>query len=221
MIFFFPVLVVIYIVFAIFIFSQTIVRVKKYKIIVLPSVFIILILIPTWDYILGKQVFDEYCKKEAGLHIYEDIQKVDSIYVEDNRAYFSLDDGYKFVEGKKNEKYYKYHFDKNNFNCMKKNTNWLKARECISKVEISKPMSLYKLTDYSSSQQVSKFFNINKHTFLSLNKLDTNKKVAEIINYHWDMGWFLKMAGFFRGVRCNHKLDAYNELKSKMIKDEK
>ena len=208
--------VVLYVLFMFFVMSKTIKPGKKYQFIVVPIVFIILLLIPTWDYLLGKQIFDGYCEK-AGLHIYEDIEKVDSIYVENNRAYYFLESGYKFIEVQENENFYKYYFNKDNSNCIEKNTNWLKSRECISKVKISKPISLYKLIDSSSNKKMSSFFNINKNTYRTLYKLDINTKVAEIINYHWDRGWFHRIVGLSRGTQCNYKLDVYNELKLKMI----
>jgi len=207
-----------YIILAIFIMSQTIIRVKKYKIIVLPSVFIILILIPTWDYILGKQVFDGYCEKKAGLHIYEDIEKVDSIYVEGTPPYFFLDYKYKFVEGKEDDKYYKYYFDDDtSLYCMQELDGWNKDGKCIVKIEIKEPVSIYKISSTNIVEPVTKIINVYERKSPVLYEMQTNRKMAEIFDYHWDVGWFTSMVSASRPghTSCKHTFDDYDSLISK------
>jgi len=224
-------LVGIYIIFMVLVMWLASKYIKTYERIALTIIFIILLLIPTWDYILGKQVFDEYCKNEAGLHIYGDIQKVDSIYVESATPYFYLD-RYQFIEGKEKNKYYKYFIDINTSNnctdgCYTCN-KLLESGKCFAKVKIEKPVSFYavfNITGYISpshkSEQVSQFVNVKKYNSPILYELKTGEKIAEIVNYGWDNGWFMQMSGFFRGVLCRSKSGTNNELILKTTKDEK
>lgn len=212
----FFVLLGIYMVFMFFVMKQTLKRSKKYQIIIVPIVFIILLLIPTWDYILGKQVFEEYCKNKAGLHIYEDIHKVDSIYVEGMVPYFYLDYKYKFVEGKEGNKYYKYYFDDDSSPyCIKRKNKWQKNGRCIVKIEINEPVSIYKINSTNLVEPVVDIVNVYERKSPIVYEMQTNRKMAEIYNYYWDMGWLFKMAGFFRGTKCKNAMDDYDQLLSK------
>ncbi|SFV61143.1 hypothetical protein MNB_SM-4-1756 [hydrothermal vent metagenome] len=205
-----------YIAFMVFVMKQTIKRVKKYKIVIVPSVFIVLLLIPTWDYILGKQVFDEYCKNEAGLHIYEDIEKVDSIYVEGMPPYFFLDYKYEFVEGKEKDKYYKYYFnDDTSPYCIKRKNKWQKNGKCIVKIEINEPVSIYKINSTHIVEPVTKIVKVYERKSPVLYEMQTNRKMAEIFDYYWYQGWFSEISGFFRSVSCKDTMDDYDKLISK------
>ena len=64
---------------------------------------VIMILIPTWDVIIGYPIYKLLCWNSAGIHIYKTVDNVEGFYVgEKNIAYEPHEayDGYKYIDYK-------------------------------------------------------------------------------------------------------------------------
>ncbi|MCF6172604.1 MAG: hypothetical protein L3J44_02295 [Campylobacteraceae bacterium] len=93
---------------------------KKYK--TKKALFIallVMILIPTWDVIIGKPIYNYLCKNKAGVHIYKTVDNVEGFYIgEQSKQWEPYEPykGYKYVDYKEQEsgKYYRSYWVDNN-----------------------------------------------------------------------------------------------------------
>lgn len=98
----------------------------------------IMILIPTWDIILGYPIYKYLCWTKAGVHIYKTIDNVEGFYIgEHSRRYepYKPYKGYRYVDYKEKEsgKYYRSYWVDNNI-----------SKDCV-------PYGIYKFGDYANA----------------------------------------------------------------------
>ena len=169
---------------------------------------IIMILIPTWDVIIGKPIYSYLCKNKAGIHIYKTIDNVEGFYIgEHSRRYepYKPYKGYKYVDYKEKEsvKYYRSYWVDNNTSkdCVpigddkwskdgKRYSWWFHHGKCIVKKEI--PKSDVSRWEFNNDWiDKSKFFGIDLKIVSSARVIKrVNRTVeSELIRVVWKGGW--------------------------------
>jgi hypothetical protein len=170
---------------------------------------IIMLLIPTWDIVLGYPIYKFLCWKNAGVHIYKTVDNVEGFYVgKRSKRYEPYEPykGYKFVDYKEKEngKYYRSYWVDNNTSkdCIPygiyKFSDYAKAfrhGKCIVKKEI--PEKEVSQWEYNLRNTKSDLFipvvNIYKITAPIIDRKN-HKNIAKSVSYLLDNNWFLGFA---------------------------
>ncbi len=178
----------------------------------------IMVLIPTWDIVLGYPIYAYLCLTKAGVHIYKTVDNVDGFYVGELDANYPYSPykGYRYMDykGEKSDKYYRNYWIDNNTSdlCILPGkqrygsyAEAFKQGKCIAKEEIAESeVSQWKLEGYKiGSETRIPIFNIHRVVSFQLIDRKTNAVAGELIEYSWGGGWvrdslryFTKIAGF-------------------------
>lgn len=173
----------------------------------------IMILIPTWDAILGLPIYMYLCKYHAGVKIYQTVDNVEGFYIgEQNKAKESITlpyKGYNFVDykDKKDGKYYRNFWLDNNTSerCISYkgawNPDYTKAFEqgrCIDKEEITESeVSQWEFYGYSIVNSTMPIFKIKQKKLLFIQDRLSKKILGEVDTVWWDVGYIT--GRFFTG----------------------
>jgi len=177
----------------------------------------IMVLIPTWDVILGFPVYAYLCATKAGVHIYKTVDNVEGFYVGEkdiaNQPYEPYK-GYKYIDykeihnGKPTGKYYRsywvdYFKDRNESQyCVYPKypnssthpyTRAFNEGRCIVKQEI--PESEVSRWDTSLKKKKTNSFEIfllgiNLEKVGEIKDRKTNEILSEKLSVKWSTGWF-------------------------------
>ena len=172
----------------------------------------IMILIPTWDIILGYPIYKYLCLTKAGVHIYKTVDNVEGFYIgEKSKDYEPYEPykGYKYIDYKeeKSDKYYRSYWVDNNT-----------SKDCV-------PYGIYKYGDYAkafrhgkcivkkeiSEGEVSRWeYDMRKNKIktiisiigisegiIAIRDRKTDKNISESISFYLDNNWFV---GFIRNI---------------------
>lgn len=172
----------------------------------------IMILIPTWDVIIGYPIYKFLCWTSAGVHIYKTVDNVEGFYVgEQQNQYEPVKpyDGYKYVDYKEMDfskptgKYYRsYWLDSNSSKeCIKPRypdspydeyTKAFKQGKCIVKEEMAE--SEVSRWEYDTNRNIHKvvvpIVKIEK-TVVAIRDRNQNQNIAENIRYNLDQNWVI------------------------------
>ncbi len=221
--------------------THTIYKTKKAKNIALA----IMILIPTWDVILGFPIYAYLCMFESGTKIYKTVDNVEGFYVGEKDSKFEPHEpykGYKYIDYremnhyKPTGKYYRsYWIDSNTSEiCIKPRypdspyneyTKAYKSGKCIVKKEINESeVSRWEFVRYKiRSEKNIPIINIDKVS--SFKFIDRKNKIiiGELIQYSWAGGWINKLAGYlFSGYGCSGIGNLkYEDIYMKILKPKK
>ena len=201
----------------------------------------ILILIPTWDIILGYPIYKYLCWTQAGVHIYKTVNNVEGFYIgEESKRYEPYEPykGYKYVDYKEKEsgKYYRSYWVDNNTSkdCVPigkaKYGDYAKAfhlGKCIVKKEI--PESEVSRWDISwNKKEYTKVFPLNlKIVKVGLIKDSiTNETLSEQFTIDWNGGWVYGILssierGHSENIFCGIDYSNVFELEYKTLKPKK
>lgn len=195
----------------------------------------IMILIPTWDVILGAPIYAYLCLFESGVKIYKTVDNVEGFYVGEKDTQFEPYEpykGYKYIEyqetnhRKSTGKYYRSYWvnfweDTNAYkNCVppRRDDDYAKAVQqghCVVKEEIAeKEVSRWDSSWDLKTKQIAKYHPIDIYGLgLSINKVGqirdsaTDKILSEQISISWNMGWISSM---FTSIDMGHpKIQSY------------
>ena len=166
----------------------------------------IMILIPTWDIILGYPIYKYLCWTKAGVHIYKTIDNVEGFYVgEDIGTYSKVPPlpykSYNFIEYKKRKKYdkpYKYY-----------KVFWVDANTTKNCINIGNASNYYNLDLYKHGKCIVKK-EIPKSEVTAL--WEISKK--EIHDYHL---LYLKITSVYVEVIDPRTKDKYFTVKDYMV----
>ncbi|ATB70215.1 hypothetical protein SJPD1_2116 [Sulfurospirillum diekertiae] len=165
----------------------------------------IVILIPTWDAILGLPIYMYLCKYHAGVKIYQTVENVEGFYVgEQDKAKESITlpyKGYNFVDYKdeKDGKYYRNSWLDNNTSerCISYkgawNPDYTKAFEqgkCIVKEEIAESkVSQWENRGYRMKIFEIPILNIKQEKLFYIKDRHSNIILGEVDDIWWDVGY--------------------------------
>jgi len=202
---------------------------------------LIMILIPTWDVIIGKPIYNYLCKNKAGVHIYKTVDNVEGFYIgERSKRYEPYEpyEGYKYVDYKEKEsgKYYRSYWVDNNTskNCVPigkaKYGDYAKAfhhGKCIVKKEISeRDVSRWDIS--WNKKEYTKIFPLNlKIVKVGLIKDSiTNETLSEQFTIDWNGGWVYGILssierGHPENIFCGIDYSNVFELEYKTLKSKK
>lgn len=168
----------------------------------------VMILIPTWDVILGYPIYKLLCWTSAGVQIYKTVDNVEGFYVGEKNKYGNPAivlpyTGYDFIDYKdgKNGMYYQNRWIDTNTSreCVPYKGAWnhnyteaFKKGKCIVKKEISESeVSRWEYIKKSKSKTTtsSSFLSMKIDSTISL--VDTKKKelLSEVVSVVWKGGW--------------------------------
>ena len=232
----------IYILLSIFVvwLSYKIFKTKKALFIAL----IIMILIPTWDVIIGKPIYNYLCKHKAGVHIYKTVDNVEGFYIGEQRKEWEPHEpykGYKFVDYKEKEsdKYYRSYWIDNNTSkdCVpigkdfwskdgKLYSYWFHSGKCIVKKEIPEgEVSRWEM--YFGKYEILYKIPILKFKIYRIIKYKDRKSgelMADAIRVWWQGGWVYGILSSIEvgsgGVSCDGNVNL-NTLDQKIFKIKK
>ncbi len=182
----------------------------------------IMILIPTWDIIIGYPIYKYLCLTKAGVHIYKTVDNVEGFYIgvksKDYEPYEPYK-GYKYVDYKQDGKYYRsywadYFYDREVASmCVyplrpySEYAKVFKTGRCIVKKEI--PEEDVSQWDTSwNKKEYTKIFPLNlKIVKVGLIKDSiTNKILSEQFTIDWNGGWAY---GFLSSIETGHSANIF------------
>lgn len=164
----------------------------------------IMILIPTWDAILGLPIYLYLCKYHAGVKIYQTVENVEGFYVgEESKKYRSPEPytGYRYVDYKEKEsgKYYRSYWLDNNTSelCIPVGeylySDYAKAFKqgrCIAKEEIAEiEVSQWENSGYRMKIFEIPILNIKKEKLFYTKDRHSNIILGEVDDIWWDVGY--------------------------------
>lgn len=171
-------------------------------------VFIIWLLIPTWDVILCYPIYWYLCKYEAGVKIYKTVDNVEGFYIGKQSKKFEPHEpykGYRYVDYKEEEsrKYYRSYWIENNTSefCVPiGDDKWthngelyskrLQQGKCIVKEEIAESeVSRWEYVEQSKKLQIFNVIDLRIDSTVSIKDTKNNQLVSEIIRIIWKGGW--------------------------------
>ena len=178
---------------------------------------IVMILIPTWDVIIGKPIYNYLCKNKAGVHIYKTVDNVEGFYIgEKSKRYEPYEPykGYKYVDYKEKEsgKYYRSYWVDNNTSkdCVpigddawskdgKLYSWWFHHGKCIVKKEIpeGEVSSLWEIKKEVRHYNIF-YLNVDKVKFTILDR-KTKEKYFTIIDFFVDNSWITSISNAATG----------------------
>lgn len=164
----------------------------------------IMVLIPTWDIVLGYPIYAFLCLTNSGVKIYQSVDNVDGFYVGELDANYPYSPykGYRYMDykGEKSDKYYRNYWIDNNTSelCIPIGKHiygdYAKAFEegkCIVKKEISK--SEISQWEWNTKNNIYKnivpILGIDTST-TAIHDRKNNVNIAESIGYSLDSNWF-------------------------------
>jgi len=184
----------------------------------------ILLLIPTWDVIIGYPVFWYLCTFKSGIKIYKTVDNVEGFYA--GERYEKLtpwmpDKNYRYMDYrvKNTNQYYRSYWLDNNtsedcYKPSKKNAydreyevSFYEKGRCFGVKPLSpKEVSQYEiLYIHGKGQRIIPFIQIYEQTWLEIKDRETNTILAEGVRYRWNRGWLratlLNVSGS-TGVAC-------------------
>jgi len=166
----------------------------------------IMILIPTWDIVLGYPIYWYLCNFKAGVKIYKSIDNVEGFYVGEldkdfpytpYKGYF-----YKDYFDKNNKYFYRnYLVDNNSSNdCINIEKHFSEdyaklviQGKCIVRKEINE--NILSLYEYKRERKINNYINflgIYKTVSEKIINRKTGELLSEVIEYSWNEGWFIK-----------------------------
>lgn len=181
----------------------------------------IMILIPTWDVIIGYPIYKFLCWSNAGVKIYKTVDNVEGFYVGEQRKEFEPYepyDGYRYIDykeiinNKPTGKYYRsYWIDSNTSEeCIRPRypdspydeyTKAFRSGKCIAEKEITEgEVSRWEFAGYKiGSETEIPILNINR--VISFKFFDKRSKatLGELVEYSWGVGWVRNLLGYFIG----------------------
>jgi len=198
----------------------------------------IMILIPTWDVILGFPVYAFLCATQSGVKIYKTVDNVEGFYVGESESiliayqFTDKDQSYHFIDYKDetNGKYYRSYWKDNNIskNCISygehKYGDYAEAfrhGRCVIREEI--PESAVSQWDISNkfNNETTLIPNYLTKSTVKIMDKSTNKPLAELISYSYGEGWvaiaFSSVAQYSRWSTCTLK-KSYQEMLSETLK---
>ncbi|PHQ88537.1 MAG: hypothetical protein COB42_08635 [Sulfurimonas sp.] len=168
----------------------------------------IMVLIPTWDVILGFPVFAYLCVFESGTKIYKSVDNVEGFYVGDRDSKFEPHEpykGYKYIEYKEmnyykpTEKYYRSYWLDNNTSILCINPNpklpnsayshKFRSGKCIAKEEISRDLLSRWEVGWANEESKVVILGISFIKGNIIQDINTNNILAEDYKVRWSGGW--------------------------------
>ena len=201
----------------------------------------IMILIPTWDIILGYPIYAFLCLTQSGVHIYKTVDNVEGFYVGEK----SLSSepikpykGYKYIDYKQDGKYYRsywadYLYDREVASmCVyplrpySKYAKVFKTGKCIVKKEISEgevSRWFVHFDKYKIALNVP-LLRFRIYRWIEYKDRKTGKIMADAIEVWWQGGWVYGILSSIEvgsgGVSCDGNLD-FNKLRITVFKPKK
>jgi len=186
----------------------------------------IMLLIPTWDVILGFPIYAYLCIFESGVKIYKTVDNVEGFYIGEQRKQsepHKPHEGYEYVDYKEMDfskptgKYYRsYWVDYFKNREMTKlcvypphikstqhpYTKAFKEGKCIVKEEITEgEVSRWEFAGYKiGSETEIPILNINRVISFKFSDKKSNAALGELVEYSWGVGWVRNLLGYFIGV---------------------
>lgn len=186
----------------------------------------IMLLIPTWDVILGFPVYAYLCMFESGVKIYKTVDNVEGFYVGEQDIQhepYKPYKGYKYIDyqevkyTKPTGKYYRsywvdYFKDRNTSSlCVyppypkslhHPYTQAFNSGKCIVKEEIAESeVSRWEFAGYKiGSETEIPILNINRVISFKFFDKKNNVALGELVEYSWGVGWVRNLLGYFIGV---------------------
>lgn len=205
----------------------------------------VMVLIPTWDIVLGYPIYAYLCLTKAGVHIYKTIDNVEGFYVGEKDAEYEPYKpykGYKYIEyqevkhQKPTGKYYRSYWvnfweDANaSKNCVPSVHNYgdyaeaIKRGECIVKEEINEEnVSRWEIGQQVNDETIIIPNYIERWTARIIDKR-SQQSLAELVNYDYGEGWvaiyFSSVAQYSRWSNCTLKKN-YEEMLLETLKPKK
>ncbi|MDD5372566.1 MAG: hypothetical protein PHO62_03965 [Sulfurimonas sp.] len=183
----------------------------------------IMILIPTWDVILGFPVYAYLCAFESGIKIYKSVDNVEGFYVGkwSKDGYGNVPplpyEGYRYIDyqevknNKPTGKYFRTSWVDTNKTqeCIQignasseYHLNLYKQGKCIVKEEIDEnEVSGWEFAGYKiGSETEIPIININRVISFKFFDKKSNATLGELVEYSWGVGWIRNLLGYFIGV---------------------
>ena len=205
----------------------------------------IMVLIPTWDIVLGYPIYAYLCLTKAGVHIYKTVDNVEGFYVGEKDAQYEPYEpykGYKYIEyqevrhQKPTGKYYRSYWvnfwedTKYSQLCVpphRDNDDYAKAVKsghCIVKEEIDEgDVSRWEIGQQVNYETIVIPNYITRWTARIMDKR-SQQSLAELINYDYGEGWvaitFSSVAQYSRWSNCTLKKN-YEEMLEETLKPKK
>jgi len=198
---------------------------------------VIFILIPTWDIILGFPIYAYLCMTQSGVKIYRTVDNVEGFYIgeQDGTSVIEPYEGYQFIEYKEKNsgKYYRSYWLDNNTSelCapvgIYRYSPYAEAfakGKCIAKKEINvNEVSRWDISN-KFSNETRLIPNYLTRWTVKIMDQNTNKPLAELINYSYGEGWvaigFSSVAQYARWSTCTLK-KSYQEMLLETLKPKK
>jgi len=196
---------------------------------------VVLLLIPTWDIIIGYPIFWYLCKFKSGMKIYKPVENVEGFYVgEKHGKYEPIDprEGFKYVDYRddRDGKYYRsYWLDNTNSElCVKPKLNGksyfqrnYKKEFANGKCLVKQPLKLDQVSRFEVKYDTGwrkhntlipllKFYKIKR---IAIRDRKTNETLSAFITYTWNTGWLknsLSMTGG-KNIECKYKGDQFKD----------
>jgi hypothetical protein len=205
----------------------------------------VMVLIPTWDIVLGYPIYAYLCLTKAGVHIYKTIDNVEGFYVGEKDAEYEPYEpykGYKYIEyqevkhQKPTGKYYRSYWvnfweDANaSKNCVPPRYEYddyakaIKRGQCIVKEEImEKEVSQWEIGQQVNDKTIVIPNYITRWTARIIDR-SSHKSLAELLTYNYGEGWvaifFSSVAQYSRWSNCTLKKN-YEEMLLETLKPKK
>lgn len=196
---------------------------------------IILILIPTWDVIIGYPTFWYLCKFRSGVRIYKTVENVEGFYAGERDKKLTPwmpDKNYKYMDYriKETDQYYRSYWLNNNTseNCYKPHKKNAYDREyqvsfyekgrCFAVLPLQpEEVSRYEVGyDHGKMKRIFPLIGLDKSIFLKIIDRHNNDTLAIYTIYRWNRGWvratLLNISGS-QGELCPFKLNSKAAIK--------
>lgn len=165
----------------------------------------VMVLIPTWDIVLGYPIYAYLCLTKAGVHIYKAIDNVEGFYVGelDTNYPYPPYKGYRYKDYKdeKSSKYYRNYWIDNNTSglCIPIGKyiygDYAKAfnqGRCIAREEIHESeISHWEYKGGIETTAFIPFLGISKSISQKIIDRTNGEILSEIIEYPWNQGWLI------------------------------
>ena len=170
----------------------------------------IMILIPTWDVILGFPIYAYLCMTQSGVKIYKTVDNVEGFYVGEldvNYPYAPYKGyQYKDYKGEKSDKYYRNYWINNNTSdlCIPVGkylygdyAKAFKQGRCVAREEIAESeVSQWEYKGGIETTAFIPFLGISKSVSQKIIDRRKGEVLSEIIEYPWDQGWLISSTNY-------------------------
>lgn len=183
----------------------------------------IMVLIPTWDIVLGYPIYAYLCLTNSGVKIYQTVENVEGFYVGEKSKDHSSPEpykGYRYVDYKEKEsgKYYRNSWLDNNTSelCVPVGkylySDYAKAFKqgrCVAKEEIAEgAVSRWEIGQQVNNETIVIPNYITRWTARIIDK-SSHQSLSELVNYDYGEGWvamvFSSVAQYARWSNCTLK----------------